>query len=139
VINTICVDGEEGFITDFKFSTKSVLVVPLCSNHTVLDLVKMLEERFRMVKNKDEPKQGLRIFERELSVTLQDVFYREVAAQEQPLELFFLWKINAERKSLVVTDHDPNDNRYDNMDLDELESRLGKINKEEISKIKKVE
>ena len=41
----------------------------------------MLEERFRMVKNKDEPKQGLRIFERELSVTLQDVFYREVAAQ----------------------------------------------------------
>jgi len=41
----------------------------------------MLEERFRMVKNKDEPKQGLRIFERELSVTLQDVFYREVGAQ----------------------------------------------------------
>ena len=34
MINTICVDGEEGFITDFKFSTKSVLVVPLCSNHT---------------------------------------------------------------------------------------------------------
>ena len=30
---------------------------------------------------------------------------------EQPLELFFLWKINAERKSLVVTDHDPNENR----------------------------
>ena len=29
--------------------------------------------------------------------------------------------------------------RYDNMDLDELESRLDKINKEEISKIKKVE
>ena len=117
MINTICVDGEEGFITDFKFSTKSVLVVPLCSNHTgkyyfnftvvssnteetlspkfqkkcipskliyhytVLDLVKMLEERFRMVKNEDEPKQRLRIFERELSVTLQDVFYREVAAQ----------------------------------------------------------
>ena len=41
----------------------------------------MLEERFRMVKNKDEPKQRLKIFERELSVTLQDVFYREVASQ----------------------------------------------------------
>ena len=34
VLNTICVDGEEGFITDFKFSNKSVLVVPLCSNNT---------------------------------------------------------------------------------------------------------
>ena len=43
------------------------------------------------------------------------IIYRLVIAfllfVEQPLELFFLWKINAERKSLVVTDHDPNENR----------------------------
>ena len=46
---------------------------------------------------------------------IQNYLYRlEIAFLlfvEQPLELFFLWKINAERKSLVVTDHDPNENR----------------------------
>ena len=45
-----------------------------------------------MVKNKDETKQRLRIFERELSVTLQDVFYREVAAQGKDVTLIYsIW------------------------------------------------
>lgn len=42
----------------------------------------MLEERFRILKRKDEDtRRRLRIFERELSVSLQDVFFRELAAE----------------------------------------------------------
>lgn len=138
VKNTIIVDGEEEFVTDFKFSKKSVLVLPLCSNHTVTDMIQKLEDKFRILNRKDDTGRKLRIFERELSVTLQDVFFRELAAEERPLELFFLWKINTERKSMVVTDHNPNDTRYERMDLEELEKRLNAINEEESTKIQKV-
>ena len=47
----------------------------------VLDMIKMLEERFRILKRKDDTRRRLRIFERELSVSLQDVFFRELAAE----------------------------------------------------------
>ena len=47
-----------------------------------MDLIKMLEERFRILKRKeDDTGRRLRIFERELSVSLQDVFFRELAAE----------------------------------------------------------
>ena len=45
----------------------------------------------------------LQLFERELSVTQQDIFYRKISPNESPLELFMLWKINGERKTLVLT------------------------------------
>ena len=48
---------------------------------SVVDLIKMLEERFRILKRKDDTGRRLRIFERELSVSLQDVFFRELAAE----------------------------------------------------------
>ena len=48
---------------------------------SVLDLIKMLEERFRILKRKEDTGRRLRIFERELSVSLQDVFFRELAAE----------------------------------------------------------
>lgn len=41
----------------------------------------MLEERFRILKRKDDTGRRLRLFERELSVSLQDVFFRELAAE----------------------------------------------------------
>ena len=54
----------------------------------------------------------LQLFERELSVTQHDIFYRELKNDESPLELFMLWKINKERKTLLLTDHDPNIRKY---------------------------
>ena len=54
----------------------------------------------------------LQLFERELSVTQQDIFYRKLNNDESPLELFMLWKINQERKTLLLTDHDPNIRKY---------------------------
>ena len=45
------------------------------------DLLHKLEDKFRMLKGKDGAGQQLRLFERELSVTLQDIFFREIAAE----------------------------------------------------------
>ena len=47
----------------------------------VPDLILKLEDKFRILKRQDYPGQKLRIFERELSVSLQDVFFRELAAE----------------------------------------------------------
>ena len=44
-------------------------------------MIKKLEEKFRILKRQDGKGQKLRIFERELSVSLQDVFFRELAAE----------------------------------------------------------
>lgn len=44
-------------------------------------MIQKLEEKFRILKRQDDTGQKLRIFERELSVSLQDVFFRELAAE----------------------------------------------------------
>jgi hypothetical protein len=47
----------------------------------VTDMIQKLEDKFRILNRKDDTGRKLRIFERELSVTLQDVFFRELAAE----------------------------------------------------------
>ena len=44
--------------------------------------------------------------------------------QEIPLELSFIWSLNHERKSLVLTDHDPNLGRYSRLDEEHLLLKL---------------
>jgi hypothetical protein len=44
-------------------------------------MIQKLEDKFRILNRKDDTGRKLRIFERELSVTLQDVFFRELAAE----------------------------------------------------------
>ena len=51
--------------------------------------------------------------------------------QEIPLELAFIWSLNHERKSLVLTDHDPNLGRYAKMDPDQLRRKLEALREEE--------
>ena len=45
------------------------------------DLIYKLMDKFRIYKAPHEEDKQLKIFERELSVSLQDVFYREVATE----------------------------------------------------------
>ena len=47
----------------------------------VTDMIQKLEDKFKILNRKDDTGRKLRIFERELSVTLQDVFFRELAAE----------------------------------------------------------
>ena len=47
----------------------------------VPDLIRKLEDKFRILNRQDDTGKKLRIFERELSVSLQDVFFRELAAE----------------------------------------------------------
>ena len=84
--------------------------------------------KFRIVL---EEAQHLQIFERELSVSQQDIFFRKLADEEHPLELFMLWKINGERKTFVLTDHDPNEKKYGKCTMAELEQRLANLDSEE--------
>ena len=42
-----------------------------------------------------------------------------------------LWKINRERKCLVLTDHDPNSKKYVNKSLKDLEQKLNDLDDEE--------
>ena len=75
----------------------------------------MYEEKTQDEKTAEGGGEGggrLQLFERELSVTQHDIFYRKLKNDESPLELFMLWKINQERKTLLLTDHDPNIRKY---------------------------
>jgi alpha-D-ribose 1-methylphosphonate 5-triphosphate diphosphatase PhnM len=75
--------------------------------------------------------EDLQLWERELSVSQHDIFFRKLQAKEKPLELFLLWKLNGERKSMVLMDHDPNMARFKNCPLDELELRVHNLDTEE--------
>lgn len=94
----------------------------------VQDLMSYVVAKFQIVL---QEAQQLQLFERELSVSQQDIFFRKLADEEHPLELFMLWKINGERKTLVLTDHDPNEKKYGKCTFQELEQRLANLNSEE--------
>ena len=47
------------------------------------------------------------------------------------MELAFIWSLNHERKSLVLTDHDPNLGRYEKMDPEHLLRKLEALREEE--------
>ena len=40
------------------------------------------------------------------------------------MEMFFLWRVNSEKKSFILTDHDPNSTRYSYYTIEELELKL---------------
>ncbi len=54
-----------------------------------------LMEKFCIVP---EERERLVFYERELSISQQDIFYRKLSMDEIPLDLFLLWRINGERK-----------------------------------------
>ncbi len=55
------------------------------------------------------------------------------------MEMFFLWRLNCEKKSFVLTDHDPNSTRYSHLSVDELELRLKSLDEEEMERIQQIE
>ena len=107
----------------------------------------MYEEKTQDEKTAAEGEEGgeggegqrLQLFERELSVTQHDIFYRELKNDESPLELFMLWKINQERKTLLLTDHDPNIRKYKKCSDEDLERRLLSLNSEEDEHVAQIE
>ena len=48
--------------------------------YLVDDLIQKLEDKFRILRGEHDNSPKFKVFERELSVSLQDVFYRELAA-----------------------------------------------------------
>ncbi len=64
------------------------------------------------------------------------MFYRKIKDDEIPLELNLIWSLNYERKSLVLTDHDPNEAHFVNFEFDQLEKKLEKLNTEEEKALK---
>ncbi len=82
-------DANDRFATDFKFSTKTVLVMSVTSRETVADLLDRICDKFNILES---PK--LFLYERELSVRQQDIFLRRLADDEIPLLLNFVWSLN---------------------------------------------
>ena len=78
----IAADGAgppDAFTTDFKFSTKAALIVGMTNAETAADLVDKIRDKFNIL---EEGKGGeMRLFEREISVRQQDVFYRRLGDQ----------------------------------------------------------
>ena len=62
----------------------------------------------------------LSLYERELSVRQQEIFYRKVGKEEFPLLLSLVWIANQERKGLVLTDHDPNERNYAKLNSEQV-------------------
>ena len=118
----------------------------MTNRETAADLVNKIRDKFNILEDHEGNEGGeMLLFEREVSVRQQDIFYRRVGDQawvdcytlnttfhlllmyffqEIPLELAFIWSLNHERKSLVLTDHDPNLGRYAKMDPDQLRRKL---------------
>ena len=74
---------------------------------------------------------SLHLYERELSVRQQDIFFRKVEDHEIPLLLNFAWSLNQERKTLVLTDHDPNETHYSKCGVEQLRKKLESLEDEE--------
>ena len=52
------------------------------------------------------------------------IFCRLLGPDEVPLKLALSWSVNFERKSLVLSDHDPNQERYGKLTVQQMESRF---------------
>ena len=120
--------------TEFEFSKKAKLVLPLCNHENTTKVLKTIIEKFKIVDG-----ESISIYERELSLTLHEIFYRKLEPNESPLNLFILWKLNQERKSLVIMDHDPNARKYEKYSIEELQERLENVNCEENELIKSIQ
>ena len=83
VYNELSIGAErDAFTTDFKFSTKAVLVVGMTNGETAADLVNKIRDKFNILED-DEGNRGgeMLLFEREVPVRQQDIFYRRVGDQ----------------------------------------------------------
>ena len=49
---------------------------------------------------------------RKFSNLPQEIFFRKLDRGEKPMELSFLWRLNNEKRSFVITDHDLNATRF---------------------------
>ena len=113
--------------------------MPVTSQDTVADVLKYVVAKLNIVCGCEGVEDGkLLLFEREWSVTQHDIFYRKMELEEQPLETYILWKLNREVKGLVLTDHDPNERKYDKYSLEELEQKVQKLEEEETAKIEQI-
>jgi len=154
ILNRIDLDGfAYEFVTNLRLSKSASLGVKMCSHdsgetisyllkydcqkqlfyYSVSDMLAKVCKKFNMLSG-----EKLQAFERELSVTQQEVFYRKINDDEKPMEIYFLWRINGERKSIAISDHDPNSKRYLSYTLEELEERLRLLNEEELEKIHQI-
>ena len=111
--------------TEFEFSPKTKLILPLCSHDTVKEVLNTIIQKFKII-NAD-----ILLYERELSLTQKEIFYRLLESTESPLNLFISWKLNQERKTFVITDHDPNAKKYEKNSLGELQDKLESLTLEE--------
>ena len=73
----------------------------------------------------------MQLYEREVNLSHNDVFHRLCELDEKPLEMCFLWKISGERKTFVITDHNPNIQRYNKSSIEDLGKRVEKLDTEE--------
>ena len=119
--------------TEFEFSKKAKLVLPLCSHDTAKEVLETVIKKFHMINAE------IYLYERELSLTQSDIFYRQLEGAESPLNLFISWKLNQERKSMVITDHDPNARKYEKLTNQELEDKLESLSLEETELIESVQ
>ncbi len=126
---------KETFTTTFKFSTKVVLILAASNRQTTRDIVQKLCEKFRLL----DDGRHFDLYEREIAMKTQEVFYRRLEVWEKPLELNFVWSLNKERKSLVFADHDPNESLLAKIDLDDLEKRLQTLDLEEEAEMNLIE
>lgn len=104
---------------------------------TCKDLLKKVVNLFHILNTSSqtnvpiEETHPLRFYERELSLTQQDIFYRKLEPDEIPLSLTILWSLNQERKSLVITDHDPNLEHFAKFSMEQLQDKLESLQNEE--------
>ncbi|TRY76697.1 hypothetical protein TCAL_02677 [Tigriopus californicus] len=137
-------DNEDVIITQFKFSTKCILVLPATNQETCGDLLEKVIDLFHILIVPDQTNSlmskthPLLFYERELSLTQQDIFYRQLEAHEIPLNLTILWSLNQERKSLVITDHNPNLEHFARFSMEQLQDKLESLQIEENEAIARV-
>lgn len=94
-----------------------LLQLVLVLQDNIRDLLKKLTERFPVARGECKK---LWLFERELSVRQHEIFYRKLREDEIPLELNLIWCANQERKSIIFTDHDPNELKYQHLSVQQV-------------------
>ena len=86
-------------------------------------LIIFLKIFYTPLRKDSESEDMLQLFERELCLSQRDIFFRKLSLDEKPLEMFVLWKLNGERKSLVLTDHDLNEEKYKKDSIEDMNKR----------------
>jgi len=130
---------KERLLTNFQFQPRAAEVLEVTNCTTVSEIIQHIVSQFRIQEAEGEfhlLEQTHQVLEEGKVVT-----YRRLSDNERPLELCLGWARDhsIRKKKLVLSDHVPGTENYNQMSMEELEAALVQLQQEEDLEVRRIQ